>query len=294
MGLHLHGLLVAMFGHDFEHSVIKDPLALTQYHITGCSRTLVANRVSYVFDLRGPSVMLDTACSGSLVALNSACQSLRAGETDMALAGGVGMIFSPDQLAMMSAVPGFLNGEGKCFAFDDRGDGFGRGEGVGMLVLKRLDDAVRDGDDIRAVIRNTGANQDGRTNGITLPSAFAQERLARKIFQGLDFTPADVQYAEAHGTGTKAGDVTELQAMRTVFCEDRGLERPLFVGTAKPNLGHTEAASGSAGVIKTILAMEKGLIPPNILLENLKSGLDPESWNMKVRSRSCYSIVETY
>ena len=151
-----------------------------------------------------------------------------------------------------------------------------------MVMLKRLDDAMRDGDNIRAVIRSSGANSDGRTNGITLPNQLAQERLARSLFRGLEFGPSDVQYAEAHGTGTKAGDAAEMTAIRNVFCQGRDSQQPLFVGSAKPNIGHSEAASGAAGLIKTVLAMEKGLIPPNILLENYKPGLEPEKWNMRV------------
>ncbi|KAI9711035.1 MAG: polyketide synthase [Bogoriella megaspora] len=277
------GIFIAMFGHDFEQLAHKDLFALTKYHNMGGARPILANRVSYVFDLQGPSVVLDTACSGSLVAVNSACQSLRLGETSMVIAGGVGLIFSPDQMALMS-LTGLFNSEGKSFTFDDRGDGYGRGEGVGMVVLKRLDDALRDGDPIRAVVRSSGVNSDGRTNGIMLPNQKAQERLARHMFQDLPFTPADMQYVEAHGTGTKAGDAVELNAIRNVFAEPRGAERgPLLVGTTKPNIGHSEAASGLAGLIKTVMAMEKGLVAPQILLENYKPGLEPEKWNMKVR-----------
>ncbi|KAI8632481.1 putative polyketide synthase [Xylariaceae sp. FL1651] len=268
------GVFVAMFGHDWEHVVTKDPLLYTNYHSTGVARTLLSNRVSYVFDLKGPSITLDTGCSGSLVAVNSACQSLRYGETDVALAGGVGLVFSPDQLALMSPV-GIFNKDGRCYSFDDRGSGYGRAEGVGIVVLKRLDDAIRDGDDIRAVIRNTCANQDGRTNGITLPSQYGQERLARKLFEKLDFSPKDVHYVEAHGTGTQAGDAAEIRAISNVFGEGRDENQPLLVGTAKPNIGHSESASGSAGLIRTILAMEKGCIPPNILLDTPKPSIAP-------------------
>ncbi|RYP61834.1 hypothetical protein DL770_009703 [Monosporascus sp. CRB-9-2] len=243
---------VAMFGNDFEHGITRDPLSLNKYH-----------------------------CTGSLVALNLACQSLRSGESDMALAGGVGLVFSPEAMAIL-AMPGLFNSEGRCFAFDDRGGGYGRGEGVGMIAMKRLDDAIRDGDNIRAIIRNSAANQDGRTNGITLPSQVAQERLGRRTFKDLAFAPHEVQYAEAHGTGTKAGDLAELRAIHNVFCEGRPADRPLYVGTAKPNIGHTESASGAAGLIKAIVSMEKGLIPPLILLENLKPGLDPENWNIRI------------
>ncbi|KAI2467435.1 putative polyketide synthase [Annulohypoxylon bovei var. microspora] len=275
------GIFVAMFGHDYEQIAHKDPLSFTRYHNTGIARPLLANRVSYVFDLQGPSIMLDTACSGSLVAVNSACQSLRAGETKMALAGGVGLIFSPDQMALMS-LTGLFNGEGRSYTFDARGNGYGRAEGVGMIALKRLDDAVRDGDNIRAIIRSSGVNSDGRTNGITLPNQLAQERLARSLFRHLDFTPAEVQYAEAHGTGTKAGDLAEMLSIRDVFCEGRDSQLPLFVGASKQNIGHSEAASGTAGLIKTVVAMEKGLIPPNLHLETFKPGIEPEKWNIKI------------
>ncbi|KAI0198106.1 polyketide synthase [Astrocystis sublimbata] len=272
---------VAMLGHDFEHTIMRDPLSLTKYHNTGAARTLVSNRVSYCFDLQGPSILLDTGCSGSLVSVNLACQSLRAGESDMALAGGVGMAFSPEAMAILS-MPGVLNPDGRCYAFDDRGQGYGRGEGAGMIALKRLDDAIRDGDNIRAVIRNSAANQDGRTNGITLPSQTAQERLGRKVFEELDFKPPHVQYVEAHGTGTKAGDAAELNAIHNVFCEGRPADKPLLVGTLKPNIGHTGSASGAAGIIKTVLAMEKGMVPPNLLLKNLKPGLTPKAWNIQI------------
>lgn len=153
-----------------------------------------------------------------------------------------------------------------------------------MVVLKRLDDALRDGDNIRAVIQSSGINSDGRTNGIMLPSQTAQERLARNLFRRLPFTTADVQYAEAHGTGTKAGDEVEMKTIRNVFCQGRESEDPIFVGATKPNIGHSEAASGVAGLIKTVMAMEKGLVPPNILLENFKPGLEPDQRSMKVRS----------
>lgn len=161
---------------------------------------------------------------------------------------------------------------------------------MGIVILKRLDDAIRNDDNVRAVIRSSGANSDGKTNGITLPNQFAQERLAKSLFRGLNFTPNNIQYAEAHGTGTKAGDVVEMSAIRNVFCQGRNGEEPLYMGTAKPNIGHSEAASGAAGLIKTVMAMEKGLIPPNILLEEYKPGLEPEKWNIKVRHiyNRCY------
>ena len=141
---------------------------------------------------------------------------------------------------------------------------------------------MQDGDNIRAIIRGSGVNQDGRTNGITLPNQHSQESLARKVFENLPFGPSSVHYVEAHGTGTRAGDLAEMNALKNVFCESREAEKPLIVGAVKANIGHSEAASGSAGLIKTILALEKGLIPPNILLEKLKPGLEPQIWGIKV------------
>ncbi|KAL7917759.1 thiolase-like protein [Trichoderma austrokoningii] len=275
------GIFVAMFGHDFSQMIHKDPEAISKYHNLGVARPLLSNRVSYVFDLQGPSVMVDTACSGSLSAISLACQSLRSGETNMALAGGVNLVFSPDQMALMS-MTGLFNDQGRSFTFDDRGNGYGRGEGVGMVVLKRLDDAIRDGDAIRAVIRSSGINSDGRTNGIMLPNQDAQERLAKRLFQNLPFKPSDVQYVEAHGMGTKAGDKVEINTIRNVFCEERDRQDPVYVGATKPNIGHSEAASGTAGLIKTVMAMEKGFILPNILLENFKPGIEPDERYMKI------------
>ncbi|KAI1099533.1 putative polyketide synthase [Jackrogersella minutella] len=275
------GVFVAMYGHDYEQITHKDPLSFTRYHNAGIAKTILANRVSYTFDLQGPSIMLDTGCSGSLVAVDSACQSLRAGETQMALAGGVCLIFSPDQMALMS-LTGLLDGDGRSYTFDARGNAYGRAEGVSIIALKRLDDAIRDGDNIRAIIRNSRSNQDGRTNGLMFPNQLAQERLARSLFRGLDFAPAEIQYAEAHGTGTKVGDVTEVLSMRNVYCEGRDGLLPLFIGATKQNIGHSEAASGTAGIIKTVMAMEKGLIPPNLHLENFKPGLEPDKWNIKI------------
>ncbi|KAI0152762.1 putative polyketide synthase [Xylariaceae sp. FL1272] len=266
------GVFMAMFGHDWEVMTMKDPMMFTYYHTTGVTRTVLSNRLSYVFDLHGPSMTIDTGCSGSLVALNLACQSLRNGETNMALVGGAGVIFSPEQLSLMTQL-GIFNKDGRSYSFDSRGSGYGRAEGVGVVALKRLQDAIRDGDEIRSIIRNTNANQDGKTNGITMPSLTGQKHLAAKIFEKLSISPEEIQYVEAHGTGTAAGDLAEVGAIYDMFCKGRNSEAPLLVGSSKPNIGHSEAASGVAGLIKTVLAMEKGFIPPNILLEKMKPGI---------------------
>ncbi|KAF2262952.1 putative polyketide synthase [Lojkania enalia] len=262
----------ATFANDYDRMLSKDPNDLTPYHLVGTGSATFANRISHAFDLTGPSVTIDTGCSGSLVAVHQACQSLRSFESDMAIAGGAVLILNPDHMIAMSPLQ-ILNEDGRCYSFDSRGSGYGRGEGAGIVLLKRLSDAVRDGDRIRAVVRNTASNQDGRTTGIALPNQSAQESLARLAFRNLDISPADIQYLEAHATGTVAGDRAEIGAIRNIYCKDRKLGQPLIVGTIKPNIGHLESASGVAGLIKAILCIEKGLIPPNLLFESAKPGL---------------------
>lgn len=175
-----------------------------------------------------------------------------------------------------------LNPEGRCFAFDSRGAGYGRGEGVATIVLKRLDDALKAGDNVRAVIRHTGVNQDGKTSGIALPNQQAQESLVRGMYEELGLEPLDVDYIEAHGTGTVAGDLTEMKSISNVFCNGDRRQNLLYVGSVKSNIGHLESASGLAGLIKTVLILEKGSIPPNINLEEIKSGLEDQIQQIRV------------
>ena len=175
-----------------------------------------------------------------------------------------------------------MNPEGRCFPFDSRGSGYGRGEGVATIILKRLDDALSSGDNIRTVIRHTGVNQDGKTAGIALPNQQAQESLVRGMYQELDLDPLDVQYIEAHGTGTVAGDATEMKSISRIFCNAERRQSPLYVGSVKSNIGHTECTSGLAGLIKTILILEKGYIPPNVSLEEIKSSLKDQIQQIKV------------
>ena len=183
-----------------------------------------------------------------------------------------------------------LNTDGKSYSFDARGSGYGRGEGVATVLLKRLDDALRAGDHIRAIIRNTAVNQDGKTNGITLPSQKAQESLQRSIFERADLNPRNVQYVEAHGTGTVAGDLAELQGIANVFCEKRHSLDSLYVGSIKSNIGHLESTSGLAGLIKTVLILEKGLIPPNADFQTEKSNLKLQDWGIKVNDEFLVAV----
>jgi acyl transferase domain-containing protein len=175
-----------------------------------------------------------------------------------------------------------LNDDGKSYSFDSRGAGYGRGEGVTTLVVKRLDDALRQGDSIRAVIWNTAVNQDGKTNGITLPSQAAQQSLEQSIYQCAGLDPRDISYIEAHGTGTVAGDLAEIRAIANVFTQNGLRPDPLYVGSVKSNIGHLESSSGLAGLIKTVMVLEKGLIPPNVNIQAFKRDLRLEAWNIKV------------
>lgn len=259
----------------------RDPETGPLYQATGNGQSILSNRISYFFNLKGPSVTVDTACSSSLVGLHLAVQGLRMGEAEQAIVGGTNLIFSPDIMVAMSLL-GFLSPDGRSYAFDHRAKGYARGEGIATLVLKPLDKAVRDGDPIRAVIRGTGVNSDGRTAGITLPNGDAQAELIREVYANAGLDPAETGYFEAHGTGTQAGDPMEAGAIHRVFTADRQRSSPLYLGSIKTNIGHLEGASGLAGVVKAVLCLEKGQIPPNMNFEKPNERLDLEAWNIKV------------
>ena len=273
------GVYVGAAMTDYSDLNAKDTEINLTYITTGTASNILANRLSYFFDLRGPSFTVDTACSSSLAALHLACQSLRVGETRQAIVGGVYIILSPDPMIGMSKLK--LHGEqGRSYTYDHRGTGYGRGEGVATLILKPLQDAIDAGDTIRAVIRNTGMNQDGKTNGITLPSKDAQEGLIRSVYEAAGLDPLDTSYVEAHGTGTKVGDPIEAEAISCAMATKRA--SPLILGSVKTNIGHLEAASGLAGVIKTTRILETGLIPPNINFEKPNENIPLTDWKLKV------------
>lgn len=239
---------------------------IDQHTAASSTMTMLANRLSYIFDLRGPSISLDTACSSSLVALHQACESLRSGACDLALAGGVNVMLVPDYFLALSHAR-MLSPLGRSMAFDERAAGYARGEGCGVVVLKPLARALADGDTIRAVIHATGVNQDGRTQGITLPNPDAQAALIQEVYRRAKVVPGQVAYVEAHGTGTRAGDKAELETLARVMAEGRAADAPCLVGAVKTNIGHLEAASGMAGLIKTVLVLEHGQVPPNLHLQ---------------------------
>jgi acyl transferase domain-containing protein/acyl carrier protein len=233
----------------------------------GVMMTVLSNRLSHAFNLRGPSLTLDTACSSSLVAIHYACQSLRLHECDMVLAGGVNVMSRPEFPIMMSKGH-FLSHHGECHAFDESAAGYARGEGAGVLLIKRYEDAVAAGDNIHAVIRGTGVNQDGHTDGISLPNSEAQESLVRDVYRKAGVRPADVDYIEAHGTGTQAGDPAEARALHASFAEGRDPRNKLIVGSVKTNIGHTEAVAGVAGTIKAIGVLKFRQVPKNLHFKN--------------------------
>ncbi|WP_408993011.1 amino acid adenylation domain-containing protein [Streptomyces sp. 1268] len=258
--------------------------SLAAHTATGTMMTMVSNRISYCFDFRGPSLSVDTACSSSLVAVHLACQALHNGETDLALAGGTLLHMAP-QYTVAETKGGFLSPGGRSRTFDAAADGYVRAEGVGLVALKRLDDAVRDGDRIHAVILASGVNQDGHTNGITVPNPDAQVDLIRRVCAEAGITPGDLQYMEAHGTSTPVGDPIEANALARALAVGRAPGARAYVGSVKTNIGHTESAAGIAGLIKTVLSIEHRTIPPHINLENLNPAIDPATLPYEIPTR---------
>lgn len=268
------GVFVGISTHDyFDHQVNTSTRPWVDSHsATGTAMSIAANRVSYVYDLRGPSLSVDTACSSSLTALHLACLSLEAGDCDTAIVAGVNAYLRPD-VAIGFCKASMLSPDGRCKAFDASANGFVRGEGAGAIVLKSLARALADGDRIHAVVRGTAANQDGRTVGISVPSADAQEALIREALQGAALRPADVQYVEAHGTGTRVGDPIEVSAIGRALAGSQPRAQRLLIGSAKTNIGHLEAAAGIAGVIKATLALEHRTIPPTLHLTTVNPAI---------------------
>ncbi|WP_435205201.1 beta-ketoacyl synthase N-terminal-like domain-containing protein [Micromonospora sp. bgisy143] len=257
------GVFVGMNTTDYQQLLTRRARDVDLYYGTGNSFSGTAGRLSYFLDVRGPSLAIDTACSSSLVAVHLAVQSLRAGEADVALAGGVNVMVRPTVHLAMSAA-GALSPDGRCKTFDASADGYGRGEGAGVVVLKTLAQAERDGDRVYAVIRGSAVNHNGASGGLTVPGGEAQEELIRTALAAGGVAASDVDYLEAHGTGTVLGDAVELRAIARALGDGRQPDRPLLVGSVKTNLGHLEAAAGIAGLIKTALALRHGELPAHL------------------------------
>ena len=262
------GVFVAATAHDYAdqlHGVLED---VNAHSLTGTLDCIIANRLSYLFDLRGPSVSIDTACSSSLVAVHLACQSLRTRDSDLALAGGVNAILSPE-LSVSLAKWGLMAPDGRCKTFDASADGFVRAEGCGIVVLKRLADAIADNDPVLAVIRGTAVNQDGRSTAMSAPNGIAQQDVVRRALRNGGVEPTEVSCIEAHGTGTELGDPIEVEALAEVLgAPGQGAPR-VAVTAVKTNIGHLEAAAGIAGLIKLVLCLEHEQISPTIHFERL-------------------------
>jgi acyl transferase domain-containing protein len=268
------GVFVGIGGSDYSQLQMQAGAdTLDAYFGTGSSLSAAVGRLSYVLGLVGPNMAVDTACSASLVAVHLACQSLRAGESRTALAGGVNLNLLPEVFVTLCKAR-MLAADGRCKTFDAAADGYARGEGCGMVVLKRLSEAKADGDRILAVIRGTAVNQDGRSGGLTAPNELAQQELIRSALSVAGIQPAAVSYVEAHGTGTSLGDPIEVQALAAVLGEGRSKDHPLMVGSVKTNFGHLEWAAGVAGLIKVVLALQHEEIPPHLHLKKLNPFVD--------------------
>ncbi|MER0107020.1 beta-ketoacyl synthase N-terminal-like domain-containing protein [Corynebacterium sp. KPL2895] len=282
------GVYMGSTNNDYGMLITADPTEMHPYALTGSSSAIVANRISYALDFRGPSINVDTACSSSLVAVDHAIKDLRTGAADVALAGGVNILAAPHASTAFSEL-GVTSPTSAIHAFSDDADGIVRADAAGVLVLKRLEDAEADGDEILAVLKGSAVNSDGHSNGLTAPNPEAQEDVLRRAYADAGVAPEDVDYVEAHGTGTILGDPIEASALGRVLGTGRGMESPVLLGSAKTNIGHSESAAGVVGLIKVIEAMRHDIIPANInysgpnryidfVGERLEVVEDPREW----------------
>lgn len=274
------GVFIGSSSNDYQLIAVSDP-AVHPYALTGTSTAIVANRVSYFYDFRGPSIAVDTACSSSLVAVHQAVRSLRTGESDLAVAGGVNMLLAPP-ITVGFGQTGVLAPDGRIKAFSSDANGMIRSEGGGLVVLKRLEDAERDGDDILAVIAGSAINQDGRSNGLLAPSPDAQADALRFAYRDAGINPSGVDYIEAHGTGTILGDPIEADALGRVVGRGRDADKPALLGSAKTNFGHLESAAGAAGLIKVVLAMQQNKLPASLNYAGPNPYIDFDKAHLKV------------
>lgn len=288
------GVFFGLGSNDYLRLQAATRHEMNGYTATGNSLAVAANRVSYTFDLRGPSLTIDTACSASLVAVHQACASLRLNQCELALAGGVNLILSSDATSSLDQA-GMLSPTGACRAFSAAADGFVRSEGCGVVLLKPLSRAVSDGDRIYAVLRGSAINQDGRSNGLTAPNGSSQQAVIRKALAAAKLIPEEIDYVEAHGTGTELGDPIEMHSLGAVFAEGDTRRTPLRVGSVKTNIGHLEAAAGIAGLIKVCLALHHERLPSNLHFDQPSPHIDwtipvevpvePQEWPASNRPR---------
>ena len=277
------GVFVGISHNEYQgiQSTAFDHSGIGPHSPTGTAHSIAANRISYCLNLQGPSVAMDTACSSALTAVHMACDHIRAGRGDTALAGGVTVIITPGGFIGFSQAS-MLSPEGKCKAFDAAANGFVRGEGAGMVLLKRLSRAIEDGDPIQGIIIGTALNQDGHTNGISLPSAEAQARLVSEACVDAGISPSEIGFVEAHGTGTAVGDPIEAYALSKALCQDRPADKPLAIGSVKTNLGHLETAAGLAGLLKAMLVLKHGRIPASLHFNTPNPNIDFAALKLRI------------
>ncbi|RDA90934.1 hypothetical protein CP533_5339 [Ophiocordyceps camponoti-saundersi (nom. inval.)] len=278
------GVYTGAFTNDYMLQLARDPENTPAYAAQGFGLSMLSNRVSWFFNLRGPSVSVDSACSSAASALDMACQALLNGSCDMALVAGCSIARAPEGYIWLNT-SSFLSPDSRCYSFDHRANGYARGEGTAVVVLKKASDAIRDENTIRAVIRSVRSNEDGKTPGITQPSQEAQESLIRETYAKAGLSRAHTRFFEAHGTGTRIGDPREAKSIGFAFRECRSDKEPIYVGAIKSNIGHLEGGSGLAGVIKTVLALERGIIPPNANYEKLNPKIDAQFLRLKFPQR---------
>jgi acyl transferase domain-containing protein/acyl carrier protein len=275
------GVYIGVGNFDYARYIAQDINGITAYDGTGGALSVASHRLSYALDLRGPSVTIDTACSSALVCAHFATQSLQNRETDLCLVGGVNLVLTPDGTIGYSQAQ-MMASDGRCKTFDASADGFVRGEGCGIIVLKRLSDALRDGDNVKALIRGSAVNQDGLSNGLTAPNGPSQQAVIRQALKNASVQPAEISYIEAHGTGTSLGDPIEMRSLKTVLMEGRQPNQPCWIGSVKTNVGHLEAAAGIVSIIKTVLALQHQEIPPHLHLKELNPYISLEGTPLSI------------
>jgi malonyl CoA-acyl carrier protein transacylase len=279
------GVFMGVGNYDYGRLLAKDISRVNAYDGTGNTLSIAANRLSYILNLRGPSVLMETACSSSLVALHFACRSLLQEESNLCLVGGVSLMLSPEPFITYSHAR-MMAADGRCKTFDASADGYVRGEGCGVVVLKRLSDALRDEDNILAVIKGTAVNQDGLSNGLTAPNSPSQQVVIRQALKNAGVTPAQISYVEAHGTGTSLGDPIEVKSLKAVLMQGREPDQPCWLGSVKTNIGHLEAASGMASLIKVVLSLQHKEIPPHLHLKQLNPLISLEGTTFSIPTES--------
>jgi len=287
------GVYIGASGNDYQQSIRKADMIKSVYSITGNSSSIISNRISYFFNFQGPSISIDTACSSSLVAVHTACSAIRENDCDIAIAGGVNLILDKE-ITNAFEDAGMLSKDGQCKTFDSRADGYVRSEGVGVIVIKSLEEALKNNDDIYAVIRGSAVNQDGHTNGITAPNKNSQIDVIRAAYKKSGIKISDVQYVEAHGTGTMLGDPIEAQALGEAVGREKTIGNKLRIGSVKTNIGHLEAAAGIAGIIKVALCLKnhKYVRSLNYIKQNTYIDFDALKIKVQVEEETWHPVSE--